>query len=141
ETELRVKVVPCNLAIVGLGYVPVRSPPAEPIAVQLAKVARQTVSVLPPAMDGSCMVALPLPVGLRPCSTTSRELVALARFRLPVVEPATPMVIPVEPLTDRLPLAVTVPAEVTCSSDVPLFWKFRKSAAEPAPELGSLIPR
>lgn len=40
-----VTVLPCNLAIVGAGYVPVKSPLAAPVAVQLLNVRRHIVSV------------------------------------------------------------------------------------------------
>src|SRR5579884_1754664 len=56
------------------------------------------------------------------------------------VRPPAVIVAPPE-LTVKAPLVVRAPAEVTLSSEVPLFWKFRKSATDPAPVDGSLIPR
>ena len=86
---------------------PVRSPPAAPEAEQLPAVSRQTVSVLPPAIDGNCMVALPVPVGLRPCRMTWREEVLLARLMEPVVVPGVPTV-RVEPATVRVPVKLAL---------------------------------
>ena len=88
--------VPLNLAMTPLVPLPVMPPP---VPTQFPKLSRQTVSVAPPAIVGIWIVALPLPLGLRPCRTTSRVLEALARFKLPIVLPAIPTVMPPAPWT------------------------------------------
>src|ERR1019366_9170407 len=45
-----------------------------------------------------------------------------------------------EMLPVKVPAKIILPSLVTLNFDTPLAWKFRKSAAEPAPVAGSLGP-
>ena len=78
----------------------------------MLRVRRQTVSVLPPAMVGNWIVALPAPLGLRPWRITWRLLAALVdRLMEPTVVPGVPMVR--EPLvTVVAPFRLTAPVPV-----------------------------
>src|SRR5664279_6365795 len=104
--ELVSWVAPALLYLVMKFWVPPVVLTAPPAPTQLAAVNRQTVSVDPPAMLGIWTMALPAPVGFKPCRTTSLALVALARFRLPTTLPGLPTVIPPAPWTARVPVKV-----------------------------------
>jgi len=45
------------------------------------------------------------------------------------------------PVTPSVPTIVVLPAMSTFSLDTPPDWKFKKSAAEPAPVLGAFSPK
>jgi hypothetical protein len=84
--------------------------PPLPSPAQLARVNRHTVSVVPSGIDGIWTVALPVPPpGLKPCKIISLVVeLLLAKYRLPVVEPGTPMVIPPAPWTVRVPVKLAL---------------------------------
>lgn len=83
---------------------PVRSPPAVPLALQLPRVYRQTVSVDPPAMLGNWTVALPVPLGLRPWRISCLLLLAdVDRLMLATLVPGVPTL----RLVPKLPVVAT----------------------------------
>jgi len=75
-----------------------------PLAVQLPRVNRHSVSLVPPAMTGIWIVALPLPLGAAELMTVRLALVPLARLSTPAVVLGTPMVMPPAPWVVRVPV-------------------------------------
>ena len=109
-----------------------------PVLVVLPRVIPLTpLTVKPPPIE-----ALLLTVNAVPAAVNVFAWFRYATFdNVPAVLILTPFSSSAPPVVLMLPAAVRAPALVTSSSLAPLFSKFRKSAALPAPLLGSLIPR
>lgn len=106
---------PVNLTILPEVPVPVIPPPAP---TQFPSVYKQTVSVLPPGMTGTWIVASPVPLGFKAWKITCLLLLLLvARLMLPTVVPGVPTV-------KVLPWTVSVPVkfaaeEIVCPLILP----------------------